>query len=167
MEDLLAHFDHFLELGGEKTLALGSDWDGDIVGAGGIRGVEEMHLLAEAMARRGYGEKLIRSIFYDNLARLLGLLFSEDNISSTMYSLLAGALSSVIALASVRIFSMGSQTAIITGAIMPLLPGLAITNAIRDTVNGDLVSGVARTAEALLTAIAIAAGVGVVIALWR
>ena len=84
-----------------------------------------------------------------------------------MYSLLAGALSSVIALASVRIFSMGSQTAIITGAIMPLLPGLAITNAIRDTVNGDLVSGVARTAEALLKAIAIAAGVGVVIALWR
>ena len=82
-------------------------------------------------------------------------------------SLLAGALSSVIALASVRIFSMGSQTAIITGAIMPLLPGLAITNAIRDTVNGDLVSGVARTAEALLKAIAIAAGVGVVIALWR
>lgn len=101
------------------------------------------------------------------VARLLGLLFSEDNISSTMYSLLAGALSSVIALASVRIFSMGSQTAIITGAIMPLLPGLAITNAIRDTVNGDLVSGVARTAEALLKAIAIAAGVGVVIALWR
>ncbi len=73
MEDLLAHFDHFLELGGEHTLALGSDWDGDIVGAGGIRGVEEMHLLAEAMACRGYGEKLIRSIFYDNLARLLGL----------------------------------------------------------------------------------------------
>ncbi len=73
MEDLLAHFDHFLELEGEKALALGSDWDGDIVGAGGIRGVEEMYLLAEAMARHGYGEKLIRSIFYDNLARLLGL----------------------------------------------------------------------------------------------
>ena len=50
---------------------------------------------------------------------------------------------------------------------MPLLPGLDITNAIRDTVNGDLVSGVARTAEALLKAVAIAAGVGVVIALWR
>ena len=82
-------------------------------------------------------------------------------------SLLAGALSSVIALGSVKIFGMGNQTAIITGAIMPLLPGLAITNAIRDTVNGDLVSGVARTAEALLKAVAIAAGVGVVIALWR
>lgn len=71
MEHLLAHFDHFLELGGEKTLALGSDWDGGIVGAGGIRGVEDMHLLAEAMAGHGYGKDLIWDIFYNNLARLL------------------------------------------------------------------------------------------------
>lgn len=101
------------------------------------------------------------------MTRLLGLLFSEDNISSTLYALLSGALSSAIAMGSVALFGAGNPTAIITGAIMPLLPGLAITNAIRDTVNGDLVSGVARTAEALLKAVAIAAGVGVVIALWR
>lgn len=99
--------------------------------------------------------------------RLLGLLFDEDSISSTMYALLAGALSSVITVGSIKFFGMGNQTAIISGAIMPLIPGLAITNAIRDTVNGDLVSGVARTADALLKAVAIAAGVGVVIALWR
>lgn len=99
--------------------------------------------------------------------RLLGLLFNEDSVSSTMYALLAGALSAVIAVGSMEVFDMGNRTAIITGAIMPLLPGLAITNAIRDTVNGDLVSGVARTADALLKAVAIAAGVGVVLALWR
>lgn len=73
MDALLAHFDHFLELDGARTLALGSDWDGGITGAGGIRGVEDMTLLAAAMERRGYGERLIRAIFYDNLARLLGL----------------------------------------------------------------------------------------------
>ena len=72
MDSLLAHFDHFLDLGGEKTVALGSDWDGGITGAGGIRGAEDMGLLAEAMARRGYGEALIRDIFWNNLARLLG-----------------------------------------------------------------------------------------------
>lgn len=99
--------------------------------------------------------------------RFLGLLFDEDSISSTMYALLAGALSSIITVGSIKLFGMGNQTAIISGAIMPLIPGLAITNAIRDTVNGDLVSGVARTADALLKAVAIAAGVGVVIALWR
>lgn len=71
MDALLAHFEHFLELGGEKTLALGSDWDGDITGAGGIRGAEDMCRLAEAMERKNYGEDLIRAIFYGNLARLL------------------------------------------------------------------------------------------------
>ena len=99
------------------------------------------------------------------LTRLLGLPFSEDSVSSTLYALLSGALSAVVAVLSVRFFHMGNQTPIIIGAIMPLLPGLAITNAIRDTVNGDLVSGVARTAEALLKAVAIAAGVGTVLAL--
>ncbi len=53
----------------------------------------------------------------------------------------------------------GSQEAVITGAIMPLLPGLAITNAVRDTMRGDLVSGMARATEALLSAVLIAAGV--------
>lgn len=72
MDALMAHFDHFLELGGGRTLALGSDWDGGITGAGGIRGVEDMTRLAEAMERRGYGKPLIQAIFYDNLARLLG-----------------------------------------------------------------------------------------------
>ncbi len=71
MEELLAHFEHFLALGGESTLALGCDWDGDITGAGGLSGVQEMNLLAEALYKRGYSEALIRAIFYENLAALL------------------------------------------------------------------------------------------------
>lgn len=47
---------------------------------------------------------------------------------------------------------------IVVGAMMPLLPGLAITNAIRDTISGDYVSGVANVLEALSMAIALAAG---------
>ena len=46
---------------------------------------------------------------------------------------------------------------------LALLPGLAMTNAIRDTMRGDLVSGVARAAEALLVSVALAAGVGAVL----
>ena len=55
---------------------------------------------------------------------------------------------------------------VITGAIMPLVPGVAITNAVRDSIAGDLVSGTARTAEALIIAISIAFGVGSVLKLW-
>lgn len=50
---------------------------------------------------------------------------------------------------------------VIVGAMMPLLPGLAMTNAIRDTISGDYVSGTAGITEALSMAISLAAGVAV------
>ena len=42
---------------------------------------------------------------------------------------------------------------------MPLLSGLLMTNAVRDTMYGDLMSGVTRAVEALLLATAVALGV--------
>lgn len=54
---------------------------------------------------------------------------------------------------------------IIVGSVMPLVPGLLITNAVRDLMAGDLVSGLARGAEAFITAFAIGTGIAVVIAL--
>lgn len=53
----------------------------------------------------------------------------------------------------------------IISSIMLLVPGLAITNAVRDTVAGDYLSGVARATEAILVAIAIAVGVGFVLSI--
>lgn len=54
---------------------------------------------------------------------------------------------------------------IIVGSIMPMLPGVAITNAIRDTLQGDYMSGMARGLEAFLIAFSIAVGIGVGLAL--
>lgn len=54
-----------------------------------------------------------------------------------------------------------NQDAIIIACIMPLVPGVAITNAIRDTLNGDYVSGAARAVEAFIKALSIALGVGI------
>ncbi len=115
----------------------------------------------------GGGVEFLAALLCGGLTRLLALLFASDSLSSTLYTLLSGAVSAGIAVGTARLLPGANDTAIIIGAIMPLLPGLAITNAIRDTVNGDLVSGVARAAEALLKAVAIAAGVGAVLALCR
>lgn len=46
------------------------------------------------------------------------------------------------------------------GTIMLLVPGIALTNAIRDLVAGDLLSGMSRAVEALLVGAALAAGTG-------
>jgi len=51
---------------------------------------------------------------------------------------------------------------IIIGSVMPLVPGLLITNAVRDLMAGHLVSGISKGAEAFLTAFAIGSGIAVV-----
>ncbi|WP_010099225.1 threonine/serine exporter family protein [Ornithinibacillus scapharcae] len=53
---------------------------------------------------------------------------------------------------------------IIIGAVMPLVPGLHITNAVRDLLAGHLIAGLSKGAEAMLTAFAIGAGIAVVLA---
>lgn len=45
---------------------------------------------------------------------------------------------------------------VIVGAIMSLVPGIPLTNAARDLVSGNLISGVTRALEAILVAAAIA-----------
>lgn len=50
---------------------------------------------------------------------------------------------------------------IISGSIMPMVPGVAITNAIRDTLQGDYMSGTTRAIEAFVIAASIAVGIGV------
>lgn len=53
---------------------------------------------------------------------------------------------------------------VVVGGVMPLVPGVAITNAIRDVIAGDLLSGLSRGLEAALTAVAISMGVVIILA---
>ncbi|UOE94204.1 threonine/serine exporter family protein [Alkalihalobacillus sp. LMS39] len=55
---------------------------------------------------------------------------------------------------------------IIIGTLMPLVPGVPLTNAVRDLMSGDYVAGVSRGAEAMLTALSIATGIALAIGLF-
>lgn len=56
-------------------------------------------------------------------------------------------------------FVPGLSTDMVTiGVIMVLIPGVAMTNAIRDLIAGDTISGVMRLVESLLWAVALALG---------
>ena len=70
-----------------------------------------------------------------------------------------------IAMKTYAIQTINMDTVIIS-AIMPLVPGVAITNAIRDTLQGDYLSGGARVLEAFLKAASIALGVGIGMAIF-
>ncbi len=71
MDTLVRHVEHFLDLGGEKTVCIGGDLDGCEVLAAGMGGVEDVGELYRALERRGYGEALLNDIFWNNLRRLL------------------------------------------------------------------------------------------------
>jgi len=56
---------------------------------------------------------------------------------------------------------------IIIGVLMNLVPGVALTNFMRDIIAGDLIAGLTKLVEALLTATGIALGTGVALSLGR
>ena len=59
---------------------------------------------------------------------------------------------------------------VITASMSIYLPGVAITNAARDMLSGDMLAGVSRFTEAILLAVGIAGGVGIVLkfySLWN
>ncbi|MCI8342579.1 MAG: threonine/serine exporter family protein [Firmicutes bacterium] len=87
----------------------------------------------------------------------------KTNTGPFLATLLGGVVIAVFSLLFYTLDISKSYTATITGAIMPLVPGIAITNAVRDIMNGDFISGSSRVAEALLIAGAIAAGIGTVL----
>jgi len=73
VETCLRHIDHFLDLGGEKTLAIGGDLDGCDTLPEGIHGISEVRLIREALEQRGYEQTLLDDIFYNNLMQVLPL----------------------------------------------------------------------------------------------
>jgi membrane dipeptidase len=71
IEAVIAHADHFLSLGGQKNLCLGGDLDGIGDLPAGLRGVQDLGVLYEAMLSRNWSEKLVQDIFYHNLMRFM------------------------------------------------------------------------------------------------
>ena len=68
-----------------------------------------------------------------------------------------------IALAFVTIWAVAT----ITFFLMNLVPGIAITNVMRDILGGDLIAGIIKLVESLMVAVGIALGAGLAISTLR
>ena len=82
-------------------------------------------------------------------------------------TVVGGALSALAALLLVQAGLGANTDRIIIGALMALVPGIAITNAMRDIMAGDMVAGISKGAEALLIGAAIALGTALSLGLVR
>lgn len=78
---------------------------------------------------------------------------------SNMAKMVVGsAISTLLPMLFHHLTGLGLVDAMVAGALMPLVPGLSMTNAVLDVVRGDMVSGTAHAARALLTAALVAGG---------
>lgn len=108
----------------------------------------------------------IVAFFIGALVQLVQPVFSRIEMSTLFANFAGGFITALCAHVLHLFIPYGSINAVIVGGIMPLLTGLLMTTAVRDTMYGDLVSGVARVVEALLLCTSVALGVYVALKLF-
>ena len=89
----------------------------------------------------------------------LGTIVIEKGLSNKIFSMFfSTALATALAFFALRLKLIPTVDMIIIGNIMSLIPGIGLTNALRDLFTGDSIAGLLRSIEAVLVALAIAAG---------
>ena len=114
---------------------------------------------------------LFGGTFFDSISSFLVsiiVLVSTTKLNSSSVTFFisnfcGAAIASILSILLVKIGLGKNVDKIIIGSIMTLVPGVSITNAIRDTMSGDFISGLSRGMEAIVTALAIAFGVGLIL----
>lgn len=86
--------------------------------------------------------------------RFLGR-FEENQLAKVFITSLAAGFAAIVA---VRLGLGTNIDKIMIGGIMLLIPGIAMTNSLRDMLTGDIATGMLRLANSLLVAAAIACG---------
>ena len=118
-----------------------------------------------------FGGSLLDSAaaFLSGLVLWIFVLFlTARGANKIMVNILASALVTAMGVLFFHLFSFGdSMDMIVIGSIVPLLPGVPLTNSIRDYLNGDYLSGTIRMIDAVLVACCIALGVGIVLRVFQ
>ncbi|MEG1310525.1 MAG: threonine/serine exporter family protein, partial [Romboutsia sp.] len=110
--------------------------------------------------------EIITSFLIGIIVKLILIYLSKSSLNEFFINSIAGAVIAIYAVSLLDIGIIKEIDKLIAGAIMLLVPGLALTNSIRDIIEGQLVSGLTKAAEALLIGISIAIGTGTIIHLY-
>lgn len=118
------------------------------------------------MAFGGNYKDMILAAFAGGIMKIIIEFLYSLKSNEFFVNVFGGFTATLICLIGINLNLATNLDKVTIGALMLLVPGLAITNAIRDTIAGDLISGIMRAVEAFLTAIAVALGSGIVFKLW-
>lgn len=95
------------------------------------------------------------------------LLCAKLELNAFIENMLCALMIGITALLLQALYPPLDADMVIVGGIMPIVPGAALTTAVRDTLQGDYVAGGAKILEAVLKAAAIVTGAGAATLLMR
>ena len=101
------------------------------------------------------------------LVYIFVLQLGAPHISKMFTNICGGAISTAVCLIAHHMGLGENLGPMISGAILPLVPGVAFTNGIRDIGDGDYLSGTVRLLDAMWTFLCIAIGVSLVFGLYQ
>jgi len=109
--------------------------------------------------------------FVSGIAGLFVWLFmlyaAEPYLSKITGNIIAAAIATGMCLL-LRRFGLGSNLGqMVIGAVITLIPGVALTNGVHDIAEADYISGIVRLLDALLGFICVGVGVGIVFILYH
>ncbi|MEW9121289.1 MAG: threonine/serine exporter family protein [Thermotaleaceae bacterium] len=134
---------------------------------------ESLRTICAGMASAFFG-LLLGATYMDFISSFVISMFvygiityiQKKNTNLFLENVIGGILASLLGILSVSLNMGTNLDKIVISSIMILLPGVSITNAVRDSISGDLLSGLSRAAEAVIVAVSIAVGVGIVMNFW-
>ena len=92
------------------------------------------------------------------IGQSLAFMLDKAGMRSFVSTLAGSFLGTILPIAFNHFTSLLLVDACVAACLMPMLPGLAMTNAVQDTLRGDMVSGISSATSAMLTACMIAGG---------
>ena len=70
ISDVIAHIEHFMELGASKNIGFGADFDGVDTLPEGIGGIQDMHKIINELLKLNYPQEMVDGILYKNFVDL-------------------------------------------------------------------------------------------------
>lgn len=133
-------------------------------------------ILAAGLGSGFFGYLLGSSLVESLIAFCIGCLLyvwvlnaKRLGLAKILVNIIGGALITALAIGAMHLPFLPPLRleGMIIGSIMPLVPGMAFINAIRDIADSDFLSGTVRMIDALLVFVYIAIGVGVVLGFYN
>lgn len=104
------------------------------------------------------GNEAITAFVTGIVIGVLDIFAAKSNINKILARFICSFVAAFVVKFFIYINFIQNPDFVIIGNIMSLIPGIGITNALRDLLSGDTITGILRTIEALLLTVSIALG---------